>query len=975
MDREALIQEFYDWELRGRGWDAWPYRVTLEPPFRPFIGHGLTIRTPPVDDGQVPSLAHRIGQRLGLLVGAADEPTPDVELTELEALDAEAADVQEFVSFRLRSPEGVVVPRETLDRFLLAATYPHHLVAFDVVAEGGEISFSFSCPARVSDHFESILAVYVPELVAEKCDCLKAGWDEAEGLGFVIEFGLSEEFLLPLGSNHDPVLFPALLAALSRLDSTECGVFQVLLQPVAKPWSPSILQIAGDGTGGCFFSDAPEILNGAKVKTRSPLYATVVRIGVRSLNGKRAASVLRGIGGGLFQLGTPSGNAFMPLDFSGEHAEWHEADLLERTTHRSGMILSGEEVSGLLAFPDDSVATEKLARVDARTKAIGERVPGELVLGTNVHRGVTREVTLSAEERSRHLHVIGASGTGKTVFLESLITQDIKAGRGCAVLDPHGDLVDSLTGRIPNERIDETIVFDPSDLEHPVGFNILEAKGAIEAQVLESDLVGIFRRFATSWGDQMTAVLGNAVGAILSSPRGGSILELRELLRNKEFRSEYLSSVTDDEVRQFWALEFPKLSGRPESSILSRLNAFLRPKPIRNVVGQTEQTLDLEDIVSAGKILLVRLPVGLIGEENAHLLGSLLVAKIHQVALMRQRVDVADRPPFHLFVDEFHHFATPSIASILEGARKYGLGLVLAHQSLHQVRNEEAVHAALANAHTRVAFRLGDDDSRRLEGGFASFSRTDLEDLGMGRAIARIGEARSDFTLQTEMLPESDQEQRLHVLQRSAQNFGGDPLEQGASTVQSDGPPDDPPHVPEVPRVPAEKKPRAKPTPGRGGPEHKYIQQLTKRLAEERGWRAVIEEHLPDGGRVDVALSQGTERIAIEISVTTDPSHELGNVRKCLEAGFPRVVLVGRDEATAARLRKAIERDWADAPVEVVTPGELSSVIPATTQESIGSTVRGYRVRVSHKAGANSPDEALARIVAESVRRRTKDRK
>ena len=355
----------------------------------------------------------------------------------------------------------------------------------------------------------------------------------------------------------------------------------------------------------------------------------------------------------------------------------------------------------------------------------------------------------------RHMHVIGASGTGKSTLLLRMILQDIEGGNGVAVLDPHGDLIDQILGRIPEGRVHDVVLLDPSDEDHPVGFNILRAHSELEKTLLSSDLVAAFRRLSTSWGDQMTSVLGNAILAFLESSEGGTLADLRRFLIETDFRARVLTKVRDPQVVYFWRKEFPLLSGRPQASIRTRLDTFLRPKLVRNVVCQKESGVDVGRVMNEGKILLIKLSQGAIGEENAQLLGTFLVSKIQQMAMARQETEESKRRPFYFYVDEFHNFATPSMAAILSGARKYRLGLILAHQQMRQLgRDDEVASAVLSNPHTRICFRLGDSDAKHMADGFASFVAQDLQNLGIGEAICRVERAEYDFNIRTRVLPE-----------------------------------------------------------------------------------------------------------------------------------------------------------------------------------------------------------------------------
>ena len=223
----------------------------------------------------------------------------------------------------------------------------------------------------------------------------------------------------------------------------------------------------------------------------------------------------------------------------------------------------------------------------ARTKAAPAVAFGhQLFLGENDHAGKTVRVTQSPEQRIQHTYLIGASGTGKSTLLLNMIVQDIRNGEGLAVLDPHGDLIDHILGHIPEERFDDVVLLDPSDEEYPVGFNILSAHSELERNLLASDLGSVFRRLSTSWGDQMTAVLGNAMLAFLESSEGGTLADLRRFLVESDYRSRFLTTVRDQEVAYYWRKEYPLLSGRPQGPILTRLDTFLRPKLIRHMVSQ-----------------------------------------------------------------------------------------------------------------------------------------------------------------------------------------------------------------------------------------------------------------------------------------------------------------------------------------------------------------------------------------------------
>lgn len=984
---DALTEEFYAWELRGRGWDIWPYHVDLEPPFRPFLGHGAHLALDAVDDGRQHTITSRWIERLSSIVrGQPNQPKGNALLLADEPAPLAHQVTDPYGELCMLAPRDFSLSREGSDALLfsLIAADP---IAFEFVGWEGNARAQIAGPAAGLSALRARIEAFAPGVALSPSEETLADlWRNAGQYGAIVEFGLANEFILPLATRPPIDLLVPLVSALETAAADEVAVLQVLVARADAPWAASILRAAGNGAGGSFFADAPELLPFAKEKVSAPLVSCVIRAAASAASGERTLSIVSAIADALRHLMRPGANELVPLPNDGYPPEVHEADLRARSTMRGGMILSVPEVAALCHIPSSAVTSPRLIRRVRNTKPAPDiAIGGDLVLGANVAAGRTQIVALSERERTKHVYVIGASGTGKSTLLLSMIAQDLDAGRGVGLLDPHGDLIDDVLARIPAHRTRDVLLFDPSDRDHPVPFNILEAHSETERNLLASDLGAILQRLATSWGDQMTAVLGNALLAFLEGP-GGTLLDLRRFLQDERFRREYLRSVSDPEIVSYWEHEFPRLSGRPEVSVLTRLNAFLRPQVMRNVVGHRENRIDFSGIMDSGKIFLAKLSGGLFGEENARLLGSLLVAKFHHVAIARQERAKEERRPFFLYVDEFQHFVTPSMASILSGARKYGLGLVLAHQELAQLaKTAEVGSAALTNACTRVCFRLGDADARRLADGFSAFSASDLSSLATGEAIVRIEQSSFDFNLKVippePLDPEKASARRKEVIEHSREAYGASVPTTSSDTTQVSAPPQ--PGLASRTSV-AERRGEVRPSlppatpssPGRGGREHKYLQQLVAKLAQDRGFRASIEHELPDGGRVDVAL-EGPVRIACEISVSTAPDHEVENIRKCLAAGFQEIAVIARDKRQLARMER-----HAGAALDEGSLGRVSFLAPedvvelfdraAESYEPAPTEVCGYRVRVksSHATGdAEARRQAIARVVAASIRR------
>ncbi len=727
---ERLAEQFYAWELRGRGWQEFARPVALEPPFRPFPGYFL----PPVrDDG------YRAGLLERLFVPRRREPaTPETLEPEAETFQGGEALIECAVSL----PSDAAVRAESAERFLLALSGAELPLAFEVVGLPETLKVQIVSRSPDAALLGNQLRAFFPEVgVQVQPQGLREVWTREAGETVLVQFGLAREFMLPLASfrslDPDPLL--PLFGALSELEPGEVGLVQILFARVREEWAESVMRaVLAPGGDKPFFVDYPELTKAAREKISRPLFAACLRVAAKSGDATGAWRIVRDLDGALTHFGAPTGNELLPL--AAEEGEEAMAEICSRTSRRPGMILGSDELAALAHLPSASVRVPKLAREIRRSKAAPALSEGAgILLGENLHHGRTVPVRLPNDLRLRHLHVIGASGSGKSTLLLDLISQDIDAGRGVALLDPHGDLVDEILCRIPEERLGDAILFDPADTGYPVAWNILEAHSELERTLLASDLVGIFRRFSTSWGDQMTSVLGNAVLALLENP-GSTLLDLREFLVDRQTRERLLAAVEDPYLLSYFRHEFQLAAGKSVGAILTRLDGFLRSKTVRQIVGARESRLDLRAVVDRGQIFLARLSEGAIGEENAALLGSLLVSKFHQITMSRQEMKREERRPFFLYADECQEVATASMAQLLAGARKYGLGLTLAHQDLRQLEGKapEVSAALLGNAGTRISFRVGDRDAKALSEGLSFFGPADLMSLRVGEAIARI---------------------------------------------------------------------------------------------------------------------------------------------------------------------------------------------------------------------------------------------
>lgn len=340
---------------------------------------------------------------------------------------------------------------------------------------------------------------------------------------------------------------------------------------------------------------------------------------------------------------------------------------------------------------------------------------------------------IKKDDRRRHMYFIGKTGMGKSTVLENMIIQDIQAGRGVCVVDPHGDLVEKVVDFIPPNRINDVIYFNPSDLSFPIAFNVLESVNVEQRHLVVSGLIGVFKKiWADSWGPRLEYVLHHAISALLEYP-GSTLLGIMRILTDKNFRKKVIDKITDPVVKSFWVDEYSKYPDRFQAEaiapIQNKVGRFLSSSLIRNILGQVKSSFTMREIMDQKKILLLNLAKGRVGEDNSALLGAMMITKIQLAAMSRVDTPENERQDFYLYVDEFQNFATESFANILSEARKYRLNLIIAHQYIEQV--DEVVQAAVfGNVGTIIAFRVGAADAEFLEKEFyPTFTQEDLVNL------------------------------------------------------------------------------------------------------------------------------------------------------------------------------------------------------------------------------------------------------
>jgi hypothetical protein len=944
---EQFSEQFHRWELRGRGWQVFDEPVHPEPPFVPFHGHYLP-ETPVVDDGRRPTFLSSLFRK----AVAAPEVPPIVPEPEGEP-EPQSLVRDKLIELQTSLPADLDIGKEAFEQFLRNLALCHEPVAFELLGVAGHVSVQFAASAADAPQVRRQLQAYFPDASFQpKANNLEQAWESCQGDEMLVcEFGLAHEFMFTLASGKlDP--FIGMVGALSELSPSDLGLFQILFQPAQEPWAENIMRSVTNADGKPFFVNMPELTGAAENKINHPLYAAVVRIATKGKTHERALQIACDMTSSLRVFAQPQGNELIPLQNDEKYPfEEHVEDVIRRQSRRSGMLLNSDELIGFVHLPSSAVRSPALARDAGKTKAAPAIVRNNtgLLLGINIHNGESIDVRLTAEQRVRHTHIIGATGTGKSTLLFNLIRQDIENRQGVGVLDPSGDLIDRILDIIPDSRINDVILVNPYDTDFPIGFNILQAHSEDEKNILASDLVSMFRRLSTSWGDQMDVVMRNAICAFLESSTGGTLADLQSFLIDDDFRNQLLTTVRDEGVLDFWRRVFPRLpGGKSIGSVLTRLHTFLDQKPFRLMVTQRENRLDFAKIMDTGKIFLAKLPEGLMGAEDSYMLGTLLVSKFQQAAMARQARAESERPDFWLYIDEFDNFITPSMAWILSKTRKYRLGLTLAHHELHQLQADAKVASAvMSNPATRIVFKVGDDDAKKLAEGFTFFKAQDFKNLANGQAICRVERSDFDFNLSVPLPAKADEVEaamrREKIITASRAKYGTPRAQVKTISPQTleGGQPSpksaklEPPPVTEpisgspplaaIPPVSETPKDAEIPKPAES---ERAVKDIIIPEAESLDYTVREEITIPGHGRPDLILKRGKRSLVCEINATTRPETEADHIRLRMKAGFSHVAVVSLNRRSLKLIEEAYLQLGADADISKVgfyTPEEFKA--------------------------------------------------
>ena len=620
------------------------------------------------------------------------------------------------------------------------------ILAFEIVGKEADIRFYVSAPSRLIDLVEKNIYGYYPQADIKRVD--EPNIFSEDGKVAFAGLVLKDVHYYPIKTYKELPTDPlaAITSALSKMGEGEGAMVQILIRPASgkvkkmgKSYVSSTKKQEADPQKATFKTD-PKILEKIDDKASKPQFEVTIRLVVSAKDKDLANTHLRNLKTAFSQFSSDL-NGFKGVRnlFVGGfmiNFIYKFFPVIDLPFFKSISTLSSEELATIFHFPNKAIETPHIQWLKAKTAPVPADIPTKdgTFIGVGYYRGVKRPVYIAPKDRMRHTYIIGKTGVGKSELLKEMVKQDIKAGYGVCVIDPHGDLVEDVLRYIPPERAEDVIYFDPSDTQRPMGLNLLEAYNEEQKHFITTSIINLMYKL---YDPQRTGIIGprfeyavrNAMLTVMSES-GTTFVEVVRVLTDPKYVQELLPKVQDPIVRRYWTDQIAQTSDFHKSEVLdyivSKFGRFVTNKTMRNIIGQSKSAFDFRKVMDEGKILLINLSKGRLGEENSSFLGLVLIPKILVAAMSRQEIPEEKRRDFYLYVDEFQNFATPDFAVILSEARKYHLALTVANQFIGQME-EEVKNAVFGNVGTLISFRLGVTDASYVQREFQPiFSESDL---------------------------------------------------------------------------------------------------------------------------------------------------------------------------------------------------------------------------------------------------------
>ena len=717
--------------------------------------------------------------------------------------------------------------------------------SFEIACTSKKISFFVNCPRHLQQLVEKQIQAQYPHAFIEEVP----GYNpfQKDGKVEVAELELSKQSVYPFRTykttESDPL--NSLTNAMSKLQENEGAAIQYIISPAGTSWqgrprhmaleiqqgkNPEMVErghayrlligfarslgkaLAGVGGGSqqqgshthkdlSGYSSPiqltpmqQEIVKKLEEKASRPGFKVNVRIITSSSTPGSADVHMRNILASFLQYNMPPFNGLRPKKRDKNDIL---KDYIFRVFRDNGVksILNTEELSSLWHLPTPYIETPNIKWLVSKKAPPPVNLPTEgLLLGRNIYRGQETKIFMQRDDRRRHMYVIGRTGSGKTEIMKYMSVQDIKNGEGLCIIDPHGDFIEDILPHIPKERAEDVILFEPFDMERPLGLNMLEVDNEGQKDFAVQEMISIFYKLVTDpamLGPMFEHNMRNAMLTLMADEEHpGTITDIPRIFTDTEFQKYKVSKLKDPVVKLFWEKEMAKTSDFHKSEMLgyliSKVGRFVENAMMRNIVGQSKSSFNFREVMDKRKILLINLAKGKVGEINAKLLGLIIVSKLQMAALSRADTKEDDRPDFYLYVDEFQNFITDAFSSILSEARKYRLNLIVAHQYLGQLEqaagaqgaaSKDLRDAVFGNAGTMVTFRIGAEDSEVMAKEFKpTFNEFDLVNVDRYNAFLKLminGTASKPFNMATyPLLKNGNEEQAKAIRQLSRLKHG-----------------------------------------------------------------------------------------------------------------------------------------------------------------------------------------------------------
>ncbi len=679
----------------------------------------------------------------------------------------------------------------TATRGFKSKVYGQRHISFEIMADGGLVRYYVVVPTVLIDVIRQAVAAAYPSARLEEIKETNI-FNKAGQLSGTIggEFTLKKSYIHPIATYEESKrdASRALLNAVSAVSKEDGIGIQFMLRPAREGWSQKADEYTSNKVKGktkkgmlggtaAFSGDLLEALwkppeakkeeqkdkddqqltatdkaeiEAIEAKTRFPAYEVLIRVVVSSNTAGRSQALLNNIVSSFSLFDSARNNGFK-FAMTRNIEEMVTAYIMRFFPQEANeTILNSVEMATLFhlpgtnAIPNSQVKRQMSKQVDGPTDTMEEGV----LVGYNEFRGTKKPIRIAPRDRRRHVYVIGQTGVGKSVLQENMAYQDMMDGRGFAFIDPHGDLVESLLGKVPKERVEDIIYFNPGDMSNPIGLNMFEFDNPDQKDFLIQEAINMLYSLYDPGhtgivGPRLEHIFRNCALLLMADPAGGTFIDIPKCLIDPEFVKAKLKYVTDQQVLDFWTKEFPASQRSNEAGeviawVVSKFGPFISNDAMRNIIGQTKSGFDLRDVMDNRKILLVNLSKGKMGELNSRLLGIIFVMKFQAAAMARASIDEEDRVDFSLYVDEFQNFATDSFESIMSEARKYRLSLIMGNQFMTQL-TDKIREAVIGNVGTVISGRIGVTDAELMVKKFQPvFDVDDLTKLPNFQSIATV---------------------------------------------------------------------------------------------------------------------------------------------------------------------------------------------------------------------------------------------